>query len=111
MVEQDPAGAEDAVGLAIVDRHPVGVQLGYAVWTAGIERRGFHLGNGLNLAEHLGCRGLIETDLRIDDANGLKKVYCTDAGNFRSSKWLLERNANEALRGEIVDFSGLCRLQ
>ena len=39
VVEQDARAGEEAVGLAVVDRLPVGVELGAGVGAAGVERR------------------------------------------------------------------------
>lgn len=68
MVEQDAATAEDVVTLAVVYRHPVRIQLGHAIRAARVEWRRFVLWNRLHLAEHLGGGGLVEANLRIDDA-------------------------------------------
>ena len=39
VVEEDARAGEQAVGLAVVDRLPVGVELGAGVGAAGMERR------------------------------------------------------------------------
>ena len=79
VVEQDAAAAENAVALAVVDRHPVRVELGDAIGAARIEGRVFRLRNRLDLAEHLGRAGLVEADAGIDDADRLEQVERADA--------------------------------
>jgi hypothetical protein len=44
VVEQDSVRGMNAVGFAVVDRDPVGIELGGPVRRARIERRGFRLG-------------------------------------------------------------------
>ena len=60
VVEQDAVGGVHAVGLAVVHRDPVGVELGRGVGRARIERRGLALRHLLHLAVQLRGRGLIE---------------------------------------------------
>src|SRR6185437_7821393 len=111
MVEENSAATEDAVTFAIIDGHPVGVEFGDAVRAARVERRGFRLRNRLHLAEHFGCAGLIEADLRVDDADRFEQVDRPDAGYLGGCDWLVERYPDKALRREIVDFGRLRFLQ
>jgi len=53
MVEQDAVRGMQAIGLAIVDRDPIGVELGSRVRRPRIERRGFALWSLDDLAEEL----------------------------------------------------------
>ena len=50
MIEQDAVRGIHAVGLAVIDRNPVAIQLGDAVRRARVERRGFLLRHLLNQA-------------------------------------------------------------
>ena len=59
VVEQDPRAGEQAVGFAIVDRLPVGVELGAGVGAAGMERRVEPL-RRRRRAVHLRARRLVE---------------------------------------------------
>lgn len=111
VVEQDAAAAEDAVALAVIHRHPMGIQLGHAIRAAGIEGRVFHLRNGLYLAEHLRGAGLVEADLRVDDADGLQQVQRPNTGDLRRGVRLVEADADEALSREVVDLRGTRALQ
>ena len=63
MIEQDAVGGEHAVGLAVVHRDPVAVQLGDAIGRARIERRGFFLRHFLNQTVQLRCGCLVEPRL------------------------------------------------
>src|SRR4051794_14782977 len=65
VVEQDSVRREDAVGLAIVHRDPVAVELGDAVWRARIEWCGFLLRDLLNQPVQLRGRCLIEPRLLL----------------------------------------------
>jgi hypothetical protein len=67
----------------------------------------FHLWHRLHLTEHLRGRCLVETNARIDHADGLEQRQCTDTGNLRGGHGLIERHTDEALGSEIVDLVGL----
>src|SRR5262245_53970366 len=74
MVEKNAVRGMHAVGLAVVDRDPVRVELRGRVGRAWIERRRLPLRPLLDLAEEFGGRGLIEAGLALaaKDANGLE---------------------------------------
>src|SRR3981189_2204082 len=59
VVEEDSAAGVHPVGLAVIHRDPVRVDLRYAVRRAWVERRGLCLRRLAHLAEHLGGRGLV----------------------------------------------------
>ncbi|EEF93696.1 hypothetical protein CATMIT_01671, partial [Catenibacterium mitsuokai DSM 15897] len=107
VVEQDAAGGVDLEALAVVDRGPVRHQLGHAVGAARIERGLFVLHFGLDQAEHLAGRSLVETRLRIDDAHRFQHVERADAVDLCGQQRLLPGAADEALRAEVVDLVGL----
>src|SRR6266404_2077992 len=69
MIEQDAVGGEHAVGLAVVHRDPVAVELGDTVGRARIERRGFLLRDFLNQAVQLRSGCLIEPRLLFHAEN------------------------------------------
>ena len=106
MVEEDAVASKDIVGFPVVDRDPVGVDLGDTVRTAGIERGGFFLGNFLDLAEHLAGGGLVKAGflLQTENADGLQETQGTEGvavgGVFRGFK----RNLDMALGGQVIDF-------
>ncbi|GBH23845.1 hypothetical protein BvRS1_08940 [Burkholderia vietnamiensis] len=104
VIEQDAAAAEQPVRLAIVDRHPVRVQLRDAVRAARVKRGRFRLRNRLHLAEHLGRRRLIEARFRAHHADRLEQVQRADAGHLGGRRGLIERHADEALRGQVVQL-------
>ncbi len=96
-----PRGTEDAIALAVIDRHPVRVQLGHAIRAARVERGVLDLRDGLHLAEHFRGRRLVEADLRVDQADGLEQVDRAQAGDRR--RWRAAgrrtRRRNFARRG------------
>src|SRR5260370_39889600 len=69
MVEQDAVRGIDAVGLAVVHRDPIAVELGDAIGRARIERRGFLLRNFLSQSVQLGGGRLIEPCLLFHAEN------------------------------------------
>jgi hypothetical protein len=79
VVEEDAAGRMQAEAFSVVHRHPVRIQLGYAVRAARIERRRFALARLLHFPEHFARAGLVEASLRVHDANGLKQVHGPEA--------------------------------
>ena len=111
MVEQDAAAAEDVIGLAVIDGHPVRVKLGHTIGAARVERRALALRDFLHLAEHFGRGCLVEANLRIDDADRFQQVERAQAGDLRSGGRLVERDTDEALRRVVVDFGRAGRLQ
>ena len=92
VVEQDAVGGVHAVGLAVVHRDPVGVELGDAVRRARIERRRLPLRRLLHLAVELGGRGLVEARLLLhaEDADRLEQPQRAErvgiGGVFRASR-------------------------
>src|ERR1035437_8830912 len=111
MVEEDPACAEDAIGFTVIDGHPVRIQLGHAVGAAGIEGRVLGLRNRLNLAKHFGGGRLIEADLRVDNTDPLQEVHRAKSSDLSCRSRLLERNANKALGGKIINLGCTSRFQ
>ena len=107
VVEQDATGAKNTVAFAVVDRHPVRIQLGHTVGTARVERGGFFLRNGLHFAKHLRGAGLVEADFGIDETHCFQQVQSADAGNVGGGGGLLKTDADKALRRQVVDFIGL----
>ena len=69
-----------------------------------IERGLLDLGNGLDLAEHFRGRRLVEADLRIDQADRLEQVDRAQAGDRGGGQRLVEGNADEALRRQVVNL-------
>ena len=97
MIEQNAAGPKNVIALAIVDGHPMRIELGHAIGAAGVERCAFNLGNGLHLAKHLGSAGLVEADLRVDQANGFQQVEAANAGDLRGGAGLVKGHADKTL--------------
>ena len=109
VVEQHAVAGVHAVGLAVVHRDPVGVELGDRVRAARIERRGFLLRDLLHQAVQLGRRRLVEARLLLEpqDADRLKEAQRADAVGVGRVLGLLEADRHMALRREVVDLVGL----
>ena len=60
MVEQNAVAGIHPIGLAVVHRDPVGVELGHPIGAVGVEGRGFLLGDLLHQAMELGRAGLVD---------------------------------------------------
>ena len=69
VIEQDAVGGLHAVGLAVVHRDPVAVQLGDAIGRAPIKRRGFLLRDRLDQTVQFRGGGLIESGLLFHAEN------------------------------------------
>src|ERR1041384_2294833 len=74
MVKQDARTRKQVIALAVIDGNPMPIELRDAVRTPGIKRGALGLGDFLNLTKHLAGRGLIKTNLGIDNANGLQHL-------------------------------------
>ncbi len=106
VVEQDAVTGIHAVGLAVVDRNPVGVELGHGVGAARVKRRGFFLGRFLHQAVEFAGRGLVKAGflLQPQDADGFQNaqgahaIYiCCVFGAFKADRHV-------ALGAKVVDF-------
>ncbi len=106
VVEQDAVRGVDAIGLAIVHRDPVGVELGGGVGRAGIEGCRLGLGNLLDLAVELGGRRLVEACLLLQakQADRLEQPQRPQRIGIGRVFGRLEADHDMRLRGEIVDL-------
>ena len=59
-----------------------------------------------HLAEHLAAGGLVEADVRIDDADGIQHARDAQRGDFAGEDGLAPGGGHEGLRRQIVDFVG-----
>ena len=109
MIEEDAVRRMHPIGFAIIDRDPIGVELGGGVGRARIEGRRLALRDRLHFAVELRRRGLIETRLRtkIENADRLEKAKRAERVGIGGIFRRLEAHLDMALRGEIVDFVGL----
>src|SRR5262249_43706155 len=76
MVEQNAIAGVETVTLAVIDRSPIGEDLGAGIRTARIEGSSFGLRSFQDFTEHLAARSLVKarTDLgfldRLEDSDG-----------------------------------------
>ncbi|MCY1528062.1 hypothetical protein D9M68_631540 [compost metagenome] len=112
VVEKNAVAGVHAIRFAVVHADPVGIQLGGRVRAARIERRGFLLRNFLYQAVELGRGRLVEAGLvfQLQDADGFQQAQRAQAVGIGRVLGLLERDADVALRGQVVDLVGLYRL-
>ncbi len=109
MVEQDAVAGVHAIGFAVVDGDPVGVELGAGVGTARVERGGFFLRGFLHEAEQFAGAGLVEAGFLVEaeDADGFQDAQGTEGVGVGGVFGFFEADGDVALRGEVVDFVGL----
>ena len=110
VVEQDAVRGVQAVGLAVVHRDPIGIELGHAHrGCADRTASSRSAASPATIAVKLRGRGLIETHplLHAEDADRLEQPQRAErigvGGVFRR----LEANLHVALRREIVDLGRL----
>ena len=95
------------VALAVVDRDPVAVDLGHAVGRAGVERRALASAAPRATLPNISLdAGLVEADLRVDDADGVEQAGDAEGGDLAGEHRLAERRLHERLGGEVVDLVG-----
>src|SRR5262249_58873928 len=95
-----------SVGLAVVDRDPIGIELRRRVRRAGIEWRGFLLRDLLHFAEQLRSRSLIEAGLvfAAENADRLKQAQGAKSIGIGGIFLRLQRDLHMRFRPAIVDL-------
>jgi hypothetical protein len=109
VVEQDAIAGIHAVGLAVVHRDPVGVELGHRVGAAGVEGGGLLLRDLLHQTVQLARGGLVEAGLLLQaqDADGLQDAQGAGAVHIGSVFRALEAHGHMAHGAQVVDLVGL----
>lgn len=107
VVEKDAVASEESVGFPVIDRHPVGENLGRRISAAGVKGRAFSLGHFLGFAEHLRARGLVELTWDACFTQGLQDAHGPDGGDIGCVFGDIEADANVALGAEMKDFVGV----
>ena len=109
VVEEDAVAGVDAIGFAVVDGDPVGVELGDGVGAARVEGRGFLLRGFLDEAVEFGGRCLVEAGLlfQAEDADRFQDAQRAQAVGVGGVFGRFEADGDMALRGQVVDFVGL----
>jgi hypothetical protein len=109
VVEQYAVRGVHGVGFAIIHGDPIGVEFCRGVGRARIKRRGLALRHLLRVAVKLRGRGLIESNgvLEPQNADRLEQPQRAECIGVRRIFRRLERDADVALSGKIVDFGRL----
>ena len=104
VVEEDAVAGIHAVGLAVVHRDPVGVELGHRVGRARVEGRGFLLRDLLHQAVQLGSGRLVEAGLLLQaqEADGLQQTQGADGIHVGGVLGGLETDRHVGLGTEVV---------
>ena len=113
VIEQDPVRRVHAIGLAVVHRDPVGVELCHGIGTARIERRQLALRRLTHLAEQFGRRGLVEAHpiLHLQNANRLEHAQRSEGVGVGRVFRRLEAHLHVALCRQVVDLGRLDLVQ
>ena len=109
MVEQDAIAGIQPVGLAVVHRNPISVELGHGVGRAGIEGRTFALRHFLHQPVQLRSRGLIQAGFfrQAQNANGFQEAQGAQAIHIGAVFWGVERHLHVRHRTEVINLIGL----
>src|SRR5262245_1803363 len=89
MVEENPGTRVSAEIFAIIDGHPMAIQLGYGIWATGAEWCRFRLRNRGISAKHLRRRRPKEPNVRIhrpgrlEQARDAKRITIPDMDRHR----------------------------
>jgi hypothetical protein len=107
-LKEDAVGGVHPVGLAIVHRDPVGVELGRGVGAAGVKRGGLGLRGLLDLAVELGGGGLVEAHLLLQpqDPDGVEQAQGPQGVSVGRVFRGLKAHLHVTLGGEVVDLIG-----
>ena len=109
VVEQDAVAGVHAVGLPVVHRDPVRIQLGHGVGATGVERCRFALRCFLDQSVKLTGAGLIEARLFLqpEDADRLQQAQRAQAVGVGRVLGRIEADRHMTLRSQVVDLVGL----
>src|SRR6266404_8661958 len=104
MIEQNSAGGVQPIGLAVIDRDVMGIELGDRIGAARMKRGLLVLGRVAGIAEQLGGGGLVESGPRAAVAQSLEDSSNRKSGDLAGIDGLLEGGVDETLGRQIVDF-------
>jgi len=113
VVEEDAVAGVDAIGLAVVHRDPVGVELGHGIRASRVKRGRLFLGDFLHKAEEFAGARLVEAGFLFEpeEADGLQKAEGSQGIDIGGVLRGLEAHRDMALRAEVIDLVGLQILQ
>src|SRR3546814_13144430 len=109
MVEQDAVRGMHAIGFAIVDDDPVGIEFRRGIGRARVERRRLALRHFLNQTIEFGSRSLVETAalLNAEDTDRLEQPERAYAVGICRIFGRFEDHLDMTLRGKVIDLVGL----
>jgi hypothetical protein len=106
VIEEDAVAGVEAVGFAVIDDDPVGVEFGDGVGAARVEGGGFLLWGFLDEAVEFGGGGLVESGflLEAEDADGFEEAEGTDGVDVGGVFRAFEADGDVAHGSEVIDF-------
>ena len=108
VVEQNAVAGVNAVGFAVIDGNPVGIEFCHGIGRARIKRRGFFLRNLLHQSIQLGRGGLVKTGFvfQAQKADGFQQAQCADGIDICGVFGGFEAHGNVGLRAQVIYFVG-----
>ena len=109
VVEKNPVAGIHAVRFTVVDRDPVGVELGDSIGAAGIEGRRLFLRNFLHKSVQLTCACLIEACFLFESekTDGLQQAECSNGIDISRVFRCFKADRHMALGSKVVHLIGL----
>ena len=106
VVEEDPGGRGDAIGLAVLGDLPEGGRLGDSVGAARLEHGGLAGRLFPGVSEHLRTAGVVQPHRPPQEPDRLEQVERADDDALEGLDRLIERQAHARLAGQVVDLVG-----
>jgi len=112
VVKQNTIYCKHIIGLPIIDRDPIGIQLCHSIGASGIEGRGFALWNGLHQSIEFAGGSLVHFCFfrESQQANRLQYPQRADAIGIGRIFRFFETYLYVAHGREVINFVGLCFL-
>ena len=105
MVEKNTVGGKDFIGIPVIARHVIGVDLGRRVRALGLKGRRLALG-GWRSAEHLTGGSLIKAGLYARLADSFQEADGPQAGNISRIFRHIEADPHMALGAQMIYLIG-----
>ena len=108
VVEQNAVAGVNAVGFAVIDGNPVGIEFGHGIGRTRIKRRGFFLRDFLHQTIQFGRGGLVKTGFvfQAQKADGFQQAQCTDGIDICGVFGGFEAHGNVGLCAQVIYFVG-----
>ena len=108
VVEQNAVAGVNAVGFAVIDGNPVGIEFGHGIGRTRIKRRGFFLRDFLHQTVQFGRGGLVKTGFvfQAQKADGFQQAQRADGIDICRVFGGFEAHGNMGLCTQVIYFVG-----